>query len=625
MSPRRTSVTSGLVLVAIFAGVASLHAYVLLGPVWPTGATTFRVNPNFPVNPGGTTLQQIAAVRCAASAWRQQGQANINVNYLGTTASTSLNPADLNNIVFWSSTNPGGGVLATTFSVSAGPNFVGWDMVFFSNNAGGPISWNGVGDPSPSQFDIIGTGTHEFGHVIGLDHSPIAAATMFAFGGPGEPGCRTLHADDIAGTQFLYGFNPTINDEPLINDVDPPEGPVGGGNAVTLTGENFTWETNTLLRIDGVILSSAFWNLDNCGTIQITSMPAHAAGFVSISVDNELGSVILNDAYLYGGLPPIVSQVSPSAGTVGGGNQVSIFGQNLAPSATVIFGTQFATGVTQVSSTELLVTVPAGPGSNIEVDVIVTQASGTDTLTNGYLYTNTALRIESLNAPIGGTVLSRGIATSDVELAAFSCAVDFEGTFANVVGVTLDGTLSFGADFFQSDWSNSVIPGENWWLCGVIMSVGGVNPPIPAGVEFPIVAVEYEIEPFTPPGTFITLDLVDGAGSPPTALVFVPPSGTAIAPTAIDGVLIAIDGGFVRGDGNQDGTVDVADPVYSLAFLFSMGPGLCPDSMDGNDDGAIDIADPVYLLAFLFSNGPPPPPPFPNEGGDPTPDALGCS
>jgi hypothetical protein len=82
---------------------------------------------------------------------------------------------------------------------------------------------------------------------------------------------------------------------------------------------------------------------------------------------------------------------------------------------------------------------------------------------------------------------------------------------------------------------------------------------------------------------------------------------------------------FVRGDCNIDGAVDIGDPIFLLAALFSGGtqPG-CPDSCNANDDVGLDIADAVYGLAFLFSAGPPPAAPYPACGPDPTPDPLGC-
>ena len=57
----------------------------------------------------------------------------------------------------------------------------------------------------------------------------------------------------------------------------------------------------------------------------------------------------------------------------------------------------------------------------------------------------------------------------------------------------------------------------------------------------------------------------------------------------------------MRGDSNADRTLDLADPVDTLAFLFrdSDAP-MCPDASGANDDGRLDLSDPVVTLIFLF-------------------------
>ncbi len=84
---------------------------------------------------------------------------------------------------------------------------------------------------------------------------------------------------------------------------------------------------------------------------------------------------------------------------------------------------------------------------------------------------------------------------------------------------------------------------------------------------------------------------------------------------------------FRRGDANCDSSLDLADAVWILSYLFrdSITPN-CRDAMDSNDDGSVDIADAIYILAYLFRPaGVPPLPPFPGPGSDPTPDGLDCA
>lgn len=82
---------------------------------------------------------------------------------------------------------------------------------------------------------------------------------------------------------------------------------------------------------------------------------------------------------------------------------------------------------------------------------------------------------------------------------------------------------------------------------------------------------------------------------------------------------------FIRGDANQDLSIDISDPIMVLEFLFGTGGALtCLDAADANDDGDINIADAVGILQFLFNNAGPLPAPYPAAGEDPTSDSLDC-
>lgn len=64
---------------------------------------------------------------------------------------------------------------------------------------------------------------------------------------------------------------------------------------------------------------------------------------------------------------------------------------------------------------------------------------------------------------------------------------------------------------------------------------------------------------------------------------------------------------FIRGDANGDGTINSADIVYLINYLFKRGPA--PDPLwvgDVNCDELINSADVVYLINYLFKGGPPP-------------------
>ena len=81
---------------------------------------------------------------------------------------------------------------------------------------------------------------------------------------------------------------------------------------------------------------------------------------------------------------------------------------------------------------------------------------------------------------------------------------------------------------------------------------------------------------------------------------------------------------FRRGDANDDGELNVSDPVSILDYLFTGGATpRCRDAADVNDDQRVDIADATFALNFLFLGGPPPAAPGPHEcGEDATEDEL---
>ena len=87
-----------------------------------------------------------------------------------------------------------------------------------------------------------------------------------------------------------------------------------------------------------------------------------------------------------------------------------------------------------------------------------------------------------------------------------------------------------------------------------------------------------------------------------------------------------VNGFFLRGDTNGDRTVDLSDSILTLNHLFVDGSELrCEDAADADDNGTLEVSDPVSVLSFLFLRGPHPPPPGPDEPGiDPTADELEC-
>jgi hypothetical protein len=70
------------------------------------------------------------------------------------------------------------------------------------------------------------------------------------------------------------------------------------------------------------------------------------------------------------------------------------------------------------------------------------------------------------------------------------------------------------------------------------------------------------------------------------------------------GFLLDPSPSYLCGDANADGSVDISDVVYLIAYIFSGGSAPSPLlAGDANCDSTVDISDVVYLIAYIFSGG----------------------
>jgi hypothetical protein len=174
---------------------------------WPTGASiTYRHNtltmtgpPNVEAgsDPSGaidTAFQTIGAatgltfVNGGTSGIQSGGQDGTN---LVTFASTAANLALV-----------GGAVAVDVFFFST-PGF----QIFESDMVFNPAT-NFSTLLTANRQDIQSVATHEAGHGVGLDHSPIVGSTMYPATASGASHPRTLSSDDIAGLRSLYAAAP---------------------------------------------------------------------------------------------------------------------------------------------------------------------------------------------------------------------------------------------------------------------------------------------------------------------------------------------------------------------------------------------------------------------------------
>jgi len=183
-----------------------------------------------------------------------------------------------------------------------------------------------------------------------------------------------------------------------------------------------------------------------------------------------------------------------------------------------------------------------------------------------------------------------------------------------------------GIEFVHPRITDPLLPGIGWGGIGV--QFDALEPfagqTLRGGEDQSIARFRFRVSDDAEPGARLAIEPRDGYGSPPLDNAFLI-DGRAQLPDLAGGAAIVLEAArFVRGDGNGDGIINIADPIHGLSYIFASGPGDCRDAIDANDDGGIDIADPISILSYIFAEGAAPPPPFPDPGVDPTPDPLDC-
>lgn len=196
------------------------------------------------------------------------------------------------------------------------------------------------------------------------------------------------------------------------------------------------------------------------------------------------------------------------------------------------------------------------------------------------------------------------------------CSDPSQVTIVEVVNESGTNTSNNGGlpDFVEIN----IIP-EAWSGSVIIDLFGGIG--LDPGLGYLLNRATYSLDGNQ--GTVASIEFCVYPGVPPITPVIIIGS-ISETPTMIDGT-ITIGAGFIRGECNGLSSINLADPIFLLGFLFidPVEPP-CRDACDLNDDGSINLADPIYLLSHLFSGGPPPLPPFPDCGDDSTDDALDC-
>jgi hypothetical protein len=194
-------------------------------------------------------------------------------------------------------------------------------------------------------------------------------------------------------------------------------------------------------------------------------------------------------------------------------------------------------------------------------------------------------------------------------------SVDFEITSLDVKDTIIE---AIDADFV----STHIFPDDGIFVLGVLVDA---SPPFD-GALVPVVGSPLAIGRVTgrvllTDSGEIPLEFAIGLLPPFADTVFAVENLTVSPDELQDGSIIVSGSfgvpGFIRGDTNLDGKIDISDPITILATRFTTQEKLkCDAAADANCDTIIDLSDSVFLFDFLFLLGEHPLPPQGTPGPD---------
>ncbi len=211
-----------------------------------------------------------------------------------------------------------------------------------------------------------------FGAVVSTQVTVVSDTEITAVSPPGAAGTVDITVATPYGTSIPSGTDHfTYVAAPVVTSVTPPSGGIGGGTSVTITGSGFTGATAVAF---GTNPAATFVVVSD--TEITTTSPAGSAGAVAVIVTGAGGPSEPDgdSTFTYLG-PGEVTDVSPSAGPVAGGTQVTITGSGFTGATAVAFGTNPAATFVVASDTQITAVSPAGVAGT--VDVTVTTPGGT--------------------------------------------------------------------------------------------------------------------------------------------------------------------------------------------------------------------------------------------------------
>lgn len=188
---------------------------------WPGGAVTYRLHNNVPAG-------ALSPLRSSFQSWEDVSGLALSISELSRPSGSS-DSEDGENFINWVTSGwrnlsfypPRNALAVTLLSFDSGSGVITDADIYFNAEF---FSWGVVGGAGTgSLIDIQNIGTHEVGHLLGLDHSSeeyvepiteLSEATMYWASEAGEISRRDLNNSDMTGIRALYGTDgaqaPTI-------------------------------------------------------------------------------------------------------------------------------------------------------------------------------------------------------------------------------------------------------------------------------------------------------------------------------------------------------------------------------------------------------------------------------
>ncbi len=410
--------------------------------VYPTSVTTVSASPSSPQH-YGTNVKFTATLTPPAATGSVQFLNR--TTDIGTPVTVATGKASITETTLPAGTNLINAVFTPT---SSG---------LYSNSVGNLV-YSVTAAPTKTALTTTPTGSQAFGQNVKLTATvtPAVAGNVQFLNGATVLGTKAVSAGTASltvstlpvGTLTLTAkFTPTsgnyakstghagikIKVSPTITKVTPAAGPAGGGTTVTLTGTNFVSGATTV-TFGGTTIPAGSVTFVSTTKIKVTS-PPHAAATVTVKATTAGGTSASGEHFTYVAAPTITN-VTPAAGSTGGGTTVTLTGTGFVSGATTVTfgGTTIGAGsVTFVSTTQIKVTSP--PHAAGAVTVQATTAGGTSASGEHFTYV-TGPSITKVTPGAGPTGGGTTVTLSGSGFVSGATSVTFGGTTIPAGSVT---------------------------------------------------------------------------------------------------------------------------------------------------------------------------------------------